>query len=192
VLFFVLLWRWGARSSRDRRRALARLGHVTAGGTAATGVVLLLLGVSTAVIAAARVPTKTAEVEDAYARKSGGELNPPMWTIDRWRYRGAWLLPEGERIEVPLAPGGHRVTIELEARYIRRRHPPLTLTLFAGGRAIGSRDFTEDSDWATLELGPFDWPAGESLVLEASGPEPPAEDLQRNRLIVDRLRFRWD
>ena len=142
-------------------------------------------------IAAARVPTKTAEVEDAYVAKSGGELNPPMWTIDRWRYRGAWLLPEGERIVVPVAPGGERVTIELEARYLRRRHPPLTLRVAAGDREIGSRDFVEESDWATVELGPFDWPDGGALTLEATGPEPPLDDLQKNRLIIDRLRFRW-
>ena len=113
-----------------------------------------MLSVSGVVIAAARVPTKTAEVEDAYVAKSGGELNPPMWTIDRWRYRGAWLLPEGERMVVPVAPGGERVTIELEARYLRRRHPPLTLRVGVGDREIGSRDFVEDSRSARRRVDP--------------------------------------
>jgi hypothetical protein len=200
ALLFVVAWRLAPRRRPARRRAaldgaaIARR-RATAAGSAALGAALLLLAAAATVVAAARYPTRTAEVEDAYARKSGGDLNPPLWTVDRWRYRGAWLLPEGERIEVPVASGGERVTIELEARYLRRRHPPLTLLLRAGDRLIGSRDFVEDADWSTVELGPFDWPAAgarESLVLEATGPEPPAADLQKNRLIVDRLRFRWE
>jgi hypothetical protein len=114
-----------------------------------------------------------------------------MWTIDRWRYRGAWLLPEGERLSAPVAPGGDRVTLELEARYLRRRHPPLTLRISAGDRLLGTHDFAEESDWRTVRLGPFAWPAGEPLVLEASGPDLPEDRLQRNRLIVDRVRFEW-
>jgi hypothetical protein len=192
AFFFVLAWRLAPRRRRARDGAGAWSPRpATAAGSAALGAALSLLAVSAVVIAAARVPTKTAEVEDAYAAKSGGELNPPMWTIDRWRYRGAWLLPEGDRIAVPLARGGDRVTIELEARYLRRRHPPLTLRLLAGDREIGRRDFVEESDWATIELGPYDWPEGSTLVLDATGPEPPQDELQRNRLIVDRLRFDW-
>jgi hypothetical protein len=192
ALLFTLAWRFTSR--RPRASSVVwrgRTRHAAAAGSAALGAALLLLSVSTVVVAAARVPTKTAEVEDAYAVKSGGEINPPMWTLDRWRYRGAWVLPEGERIVVPVARGGERVTIELEARYLRRRHPPLTLRLRAGDHEILSRDFVEDSDWGTLELGPFEWPDADALVLEATGPEPPRDDLQKNRLIVDRLRFRW-
>ncbi|HEX2464689.1 MAG TPA: hypothetical protein VHR17_08680, partial [Thermoanaerobaculia bacterium] len=146
ALLLALAWRLTPRqSTAGGRGRWARPRRATAAATAAIGAALLLLSISGVVIAAARVPTKTSEVEDAYVAKSGGELNPPMWTIDRWRYRGAWLLPEGERIVVPVAPGGERVTIELEARYLRRRHPPLTLRVEAGDREIGSRDFVEES-----------------------------------------------
>jgi hypothetical protein len=195
ALFFTIAWRLGARSPSPRPRSKGApwrpTRHATAAGSAALGAALLLLLVSSVVIAAARVPTKTAEVEDAHVAKSGGELNPPMWTIDRWRYRGAWLLPEGERIVIPVASGGERATIELEARYLRRRHPPLTLRVLAGDRELCSRDFVEDSDWATVELGPFEWNDQSALILEATGPEAPRDELQKNRLIVDRLRFRW-
>ena len=189
ALLLVVPWFLAAsrrRSGRGRRRA-------SAAGGAALGAALLLAGASAALAAAARFPTRTIELEDAYASKSGGELNPPMWTIDRWRYRGAWLLPEGERIVVPVARGGDRVTIDLEARYLRRRHPPLTLRLAAAERELTSYDFVEESDWKTVRLGPFAWPAGQApLVLEAIGPEPPSEDLQKNRLILDRVRLTWE
>ena len=91
---------------------------------------------------------------------------------------------------VPVAAGGAAVEIEMEARYLRRRHPPLTLSLYDDGRLLGTREFEEESDWATVRLGPFPWSAGAPLVLEASGPDE-AADLQRNRLIVDRLRLVW-
>ncbi|HVR29503.1 MAG TPA: hypothetical protein VMS86_08205 [Thermoanaerobaculia bacterium] len=171
-----------------RRRSRAR---VTAPAGLALGATLLLVGAPAILVAAARLPTRTVEVEDAFVAKTGGELNPPMWTIDRWRYRGAWLLPEGERIVVPVAAGGDLVEIEIEARYLRRRHPPLTLALYAGDRPLGTHDFEQESDWSSMRLGPFPWTAGAPLVLEASGPGEPAEDLQRNRLVVDRLRLWW-
>jgi hypothetical protein len=182
AVLLALYWRIPVRRLEERG---------TAAGSAALGAALLLVGATAVLIGAARLPTRTLEIEDAIAEKSGGELNPPMWTIDRWRYRGAWLLPEGERIVVPVAAGGDRVSIEIEARYLRRRHPPLTLRLAAGDQPLGSYDFVEDSLWRTLRLGPFSWPAGASLVLEATGPDPPREALQRNRLIIDRVRFRW-
>jgi len=200
ALLLTMAWRLSRHpGARARRIATARgtprsfpTGRrVSAAASTGLGRALLLVGASAVVIGAARLPTRTAEVEDGYTAKSGGELNPPMWTIDRWRYRGAWLLPEGERLVVPVASGGPRVTIELEARYLRRRHPPLTLVVLAGDREIGRHEFVDQREWSTLELGPYDWPAGAPLVLAATGPEPPAEPLQKNRLIVDRLRFRW-
>jgi hypothetical protein len=172
------------------RPAGPRSRRATAAGAAAMGGALLLLAGSGVLLAAARVPTRIVEVEDAFVAKSGGELNPPMWTIDRWRYRGAWLLPEGARLVVPVAPGGDRVTIEIEERYVRRRHPPLELALYAGDRRLGTVAFEEDSDWSTVRVGPFDWPAGAPLVLEARGPDAPPEP-QRNRLVLDRLRLAW-
>jgi hypothetical protein len=178
----------GVLWSLPARRLLPR---GTAAGSAALGAALLLFGASAALVGAARLPTRTIEVEDAIAEKSGGELNPPMWTMNRWRYRGAWLLPEGERIVMPLAAGGDRVMIEIEARYLRRRQPALTLQLAAGDRVLGSYDFVEDSDWRTVRLGPFVWPAGAPLVLEATGPRLPRHPPRRNRLIIDRLRFVW-
>ena len=106
ALLLALAWRLAPRRSTGGGGARwPRPRRATAAATAALGSALLLLSVSGVVIAAARVPTKTAEVEDAYVAKSGGELNPPMWTIGRWRYRGAWLLPEGTRIVVPVASG---------------------------------------------------------------------------------------
>jgi hypothetical protein len=156
----------------------------------ALGAALAIAAASGALIAAATLPTRTVEVEDTFVVKSGGAVNPPMWTLDRWRYRGAWLLPEGERIEVPVAAGGAQLSIELDARYLRRRHPPLTLEVYAGDHPVASRQFVEDSDWAPVLLGPFPWTAGAPLVLAATGPGT-APDPQRNRLIVDRLRLTW-
>ena len=189
VLLAALWWIPATRraSAAGARRRRPRIGAAAA---ASIGAALLLVASAVVLHAAARVPTRTAEIEDAFAAKSGGELNPPMWTIDRWRYRGAWLLPEGERIVVPVAAGGAEVVIDVEARYLRRRHPPLVLVLQAGDRELARHSFVEEADWGTVRLGPFAWPAGAPLVLEASGPDQPP-DLQRNRLIIDRLRFAW-
>ncbi len=107
-----LLWWLPGRS----RKAISG-----AGGTAALGGIALVLALAALLpSAASRVPTEVVELEDPQVWKSGGHVHPDRWVIERTRYRGGWVLRMGERLEVPVAPGGRRVRLELEAELIQQ------------------------------------------------------------------------
>ena len=174
VVAFAALW-WLPSAKRWR-----------AGALGATG---LLVASSAFILAAAHAPTTRVEVEDAFVRKSGGELQPPLWTVDRWRHRGAWLLPEGERIEIPVASGGAEVDVEVEARFLRRRRPPMTLVVRAGEQVLDHRLFRVSTDWGVHHFGPLRWVPGEPLILEVLAPSPSSDE--KHRILIDRVRLTW-
>ena len=120
--------------------------------------------------------------------KSGGHLYPDRWVIERARYRGGWVLRVGERLEAPVVPGGRQARLTLRAELIRNQPVPLDLDLLAGDRLLATWRPGRDRVWATIALGPFDWPRGAPLVLAAHGPSPPGA---LNGVILDRVDFTW-
>lgn len=165
------LWHW------PRRRS----------GAVAGGAALALAALAALPLLAARLPTRTIELEDAWVAKSGGHLHPDRWMFDRTRYRGGWVLREGEEATAYPVAGGRELTVTVELEWVRNTDSPLTLTLRAGERPLATWEPTTPRHWERIELGPFPWQPGEPLVFAVSGPagEP------TNGLILDRARLAW-
>jgi hypothetical protein len=159
-----------------------------AGAAALAGIALMLGAVAFLPSAATRVPTRVVEFEDPGVRKSGGHLHPDRWVVERTRYRGGWVLRVGERLEAPVAPGGHRVKLRLAAELIRNQPVPFTLDIQQGDRLLTSWTPGRQRVWETVEVGPVEWQVGEPLVLAAHGPAPPG---QLNGVILDRVEMEW-
>jgi len=176
-----LLW-WAHR--RPRREDLAG----RRGQAALTGVALLLAMAAVLPAAASRLPTRLVELEDPQVWKSGGHPHPERWVIERTRFQGGWVLRVGERLRVPVSPGGRRVRLVLDAELIPNQPVPFTLDLLAGDRLLASWTPGRHRKPEEIVLGPFDWSTGEPLVLVARGPNPPGA---LNGVILDRVRFDW-
>lgn len=168
-----LLWRW------PRRRAPRAL---------AEGAALGLLLLAAVPLAARVLPTQVVELEDPWVQKTGGHVFPPQWIIERTRYRGAWVLREGEQAEVPLVAGGRELSVRVVVEWVRNSDSPLELELRSGARVLARHRPRTPGQWADVTLGPFPWRPGERLVLAAVGPPgaPP-----RNGLSLDRLELDW-
>jgi hypothetical protein len=143
--------------------------------------------------AALRCPTTTVEVEDSWIRKSGqGTLWPDRWKVDRTRFRGSWLLRDGETISIPVTAGSARLTLILEHSWIRNHDEPLELTVL-GGKPGAKETLLQwtappgDGEWQTTTVGPVPWEAGTPLVFQVkpSGQQPP------NAVLLDRCRLEW-
>ena len=157
-------------------------------GAATWGAAGLLLAAAALPAAAHRVPTRVVELEDPTVTKSGGALFPDRWVIERTRYRGGWMLPEGASARAPVVPGGDEVVVRLEAQRIDNvPERPVALEVRAGDRLLATWSIAGPRIWEEAELGPFAWPAGEPLVLVAR-PAPPG---QVNGVIVDRVELDW-
>lgn len=152
------------------------------------GIALLLGSAALLLTAAARLPTEVVELEDPQVRKSGGHPHPDLWVLERTRYRGGWVLRVGERLEAPVAPGGRRVKLTLDAEFIRNQPVPYTLDVKQGDRLIASWTPRRERVWEKVVVGPFEWRAGQPLVLSAHGPAPPGE---LNGAILDRIEMEW-
>lgn len=166
--------------------ARRRSGAASTAGFA--GVAALLLAAAILPVAASRLPTRVVELEDPHVWKSGGHPHPEIWVVERTRYRGGWVLRVSERLQVPVAPGGKRVRIKLDAEFIRNQPGPFTLEICAGDRRLALWRPDRARKWETIVLGPFDWTDGQPLVLRAHGPAPPG---QLNGVILDRLVLEW-
>lgn len=158
-------------------------------GAALAGLAAVLAATAALPLAADRMPTRVIELEDAQVWKSGGHIHPDLWIIERARYRGGWVLRSGETLKAPVAPGGKRVTIELQAELVRNQPVPFRMNIQAGERLLAVWTPNRHRVWETLTLGPFDWPAGEPLVLAAYGPYPGGAP---NGAILDRVVLRWE
>lgn len=156
---------------------------------ALAGLAAMLAAAAALPLAADRVPTRVVELEDTHVRKSGGHIHPELWIIERARHRGGWVLRTGERLTAPVAPGGKRVTIELQAELIRNQPVPFRLNVQAGERILAVWTPNRHRVWETVTLGPFDWPAGDPLVLAAYGPYPGGAP---NGAVLDRVVMRWE
>jgi hypothetical protein len=169
------LWSW--RGGRRARRAGPFLGAAA-----------LLLAAAAVPPLAAGLPTRTIEFEDPQVVKSGGHVYPDLWVIERTRHRGAWALRVEERLSAPVAAGGRRVRLALDAQFIRNQPVPFALDVRAGSRHLATWRPERARRWERVELGPFEWPAGEPLVVEAFGPHPPGA---LNGVLLDRAELEW-
>jgi hypothetical protein len=163
----------------------ARAGGIA--GLAGVAAVLLLAAVLPPL--AARLPTRSAEIEDPQVAKSGGHLYPDRWVIERARHRGGWVLRIGERVRVPVKAGGRRVRLVLSGELVHNQPVPFFVDVRAGDRLLAVWAPGRDRVWDSIALGPFDWPAGAPLVLAAFGPHPPGE---LNGIVLDRVDFAWE
>ena len=157
-------------------------------GAAAWGAAGLLAAAAVLPAAAHRVPTRVVEFEDPVVAKSGGALVPDRWVVERTRYRGGWMLPEGSWLEAPVAAGGDRVVVRLEAQRIDNvAERPVELEVRAGERLLGTWTVGGPRTWESAELGPFAWPAGEPLVVAAMYGAPG----RLNGVVLDRAELDW-
>ncbi|MFL6291525.1 MAG: hypothetical protein ACJ759_11580 [Thermoanaerobaculia bacterium] len=179
ALVTLIWWLPGRRPGKGNNRE----------GAALAGLAAVLVAAAALPLAADRVPTRVVEMEDAQVRKSGGHIHPDLWIIERARYRGGWVLRSGETLKAPVVPGGKRVTIELQAELVRNQPVPFHLNVQAGERLLAVWTPNRHRVWETLTLGPFDWPAGEPLVLAAYGPYLGGAP---NGAILDRVVMRWE
>ncbi len=144
-------------------------------------------------VLAGALPTRRLEIESAAIQRSGGNLDPERWTMDRTRYPEAWVFAEGTRAEAPVIPGGNEVELTVTVRPVRNRPAPLTLIARSGSREIGRLTFTDedgsDAGWQTRKLPAAPWLSGAPLVLEV--PYGTGEELPPNGVAIDRVDLRW-
>ena len=149
----------------------------------------MALGLAALPILAGSVPTQTVEIEGSAVDRSGGNLEPERWKMDRLRYREAWVLPEGTRAETAIVPGGKEVELSFTVRMVQNRTAPLTLIARSGTREIGRLTFSESaaSDWHIRQLPEAPWIPGAPLVLEV----PYSDALPTNGVAIDRVDLHW-
>ena len=170
--------------------AAGRVRHKTLAATLAAVPVLAIAGLP---ILAGSLPTRHVEMESAAVDRTGGNLEPERWTMDRTRYPEAWVLPEGVRAEATVIPGGNEVELTVTLRPVRNRPAPLTLIARSGPREIGRLSFPGDNGeaagWQTRRLPTATWTSGAPLVLEV--PYGDGEALPPNGVAIDRVDLRW-
>jgi len=186
IVVVTLLWWW--RALTPGPSPASGRGVKSGEWAALAGIGAVLLVAAVLVPAAARVPTRVAEIEDPQVARNGGHIYPDRWIIERARHRGGWVLRVNERLEVPVEAGGRRVRLVLHGQLIQNQPVPFRLDVRAGDRLLAIWAPGRDRTWDEVTLGPFDWPAGTPLVLAAFGPHPPGE---LNGIALDRVDFKW-
>ncbi len=156
---------------------------------AAWGLAAVLLAVAALPLAARALPTRWIEIEDPQVAKTGGHLHPDRWIIERTRYRGGWVLREGESLSAPVVAGGKRARLALDAFFVRHHPGPLLVRVRAGGQELATLRLARPRQWMHHELGEVDWPAGAALTIEAlpDGTAP----AQANGAVLDRVEIVW-
>jgi hypothetical protein len=166
-----------------RRRPPARR------GTAAhLGVAFLILGGVGLLVTAHRLPTRVAQIEDPWVRKTGGEIWPGRWTMDRTRFPGGWLLPAGAQASFRPVAGGRRVAIRVRWMPVGSGRQPVVLELAAGETPLRRITTSARDSWRVSPLAEVDWRPGTPLVLRvgsarAGGPVG---------VVVDRVELAWE
>lgn len=181
VLGIPLLWRL---SFRPRR-----FGWGTAPALAGLAALLLLLTVVP--VAARRLPSQVIELEDPYVVKPAGRLFPDRWVIERTRYRGGWILAEGEALTAPVVAGGSRAELVLHAELLRRHPGPLLIEVEVAGVKLPPARLLRHQQWMRLELGAVDWPVGAEVVVRALPSALDASASPPNEAVLDRLEIHW-
>jgi hypothetical protein len=164
----VALWRWPRRPLR---------------GAAAIGVALALAAPAAALFAAAWLPTAVVEFEDAQVETAGGSLQPPLWTFDRQRFRGAWQLDAGTHLAAPTVAGGRRARVRLWCETLPGNAATRILVSAGSAEAPVSVTLPAGRPWHAVDIGPFAWRAGAPLVLAV----PP----EGGSVLLDRAELDW-
>ena len=171
---------------------IAILAWLLPGRRRSTGPAGAALGLALAALVvplALGIPTHTVELEDSWVRKNGdGLVWPHRWILDRTRYRGSWLLRNGETLEVPVVAGGPLVRIVVEHSWIQNHDRPVKLRILAGTHELTRWTSPPgDQSWVTTTVGPIPWRAGTPLVFEVSD----SEGLPQNAVLLDRCHLEW-
>lgn len=155
---------------------------------AAWGVAALLAGWALLLIGAHRLPTRAIELEDPWVARQGTLVYPERWIIDRTRFRGGALLPEGASASARPVPGGREVTLTLEWSVIRNDDTPIALEVLAGEARLAHLAPRTPGVWQRTTLGPYSWTAGTRLTFRTLAPEgaPP-----KNGFVIDRAELVW-
>ncbi|HEX4953231.1 MAG TPA: hypothetical protein VF017_07535 [Thermoanaerobaculia bacterium] len=173
VVLVPLLWRFPRR----------RFGPPALWGGAALVAMALLVPV-----AALELPTRRIELEDPAVIKTGGHLHPDAWVIDRTRFRGSWVLREGEELTAPVVAGGRRATLAVEVQLVRHHPSGAILELWAGDRRLVTFELADREGYQRIDLPEQEWPAGEPLRLvfpaSSSAPLP-------NGAVLDFVEISW-
>ncbi|MEM7349490.1 MAG: hypothetical protein AAF657_01705 [Acidobacteriota bacterium] len=173
LLLIPLGYRW-SRSPASVRVSPAR-------DAVSWGVAMVLLALPVVAAAGRLWPSQEVHLEDGFVRKEGGVVYPSPWTLQRPRYQGGWTLAPGGQLTAPVAPGGERVEIELHSR-LEDGGRTAELYLAAGPTHLETVTVSS-AQWVEMPLGPFDWPAGEPLVIRLAE--------SADGVIVDRVEMGW-
>lgn len=167
--------------------AAFRVGRRRPRSPAVVGVALLLALGAAIAVAAHRLPTRIAEIEDPWVVKTGGGPWPGRWVTDRTRYRGSWMLFDGHRASVPVLAGGRAATIEVRWAPFHRTAAEIQLEVAVGDRSLARWRGATGAGWRTDRVEVADWPAGAPLVLRCL--EPSTWPIRA--AVVDRVVFDW-
>ncbi len=172
ALAVALLWRW-------RRPAPAAVLWL--------GAALPLVGLAALAGLAHATPTRVIETEDPYIEHEGGKVWPYNWAVGRPRFRGGWRLEPGDRLSVPVVPGGRSLSVELELRRFGEVRP--AIRVHAEGAPVRWARVPKTLDWGRLRLSGLEWPEGADR-LEVMLRLPPSRDPEA-AVLVDRIRLSW-
>lgn len=165
---------------RPRRRLRA---------AAAWGAAALLALAAALPLAAARLPTRVVHFEDPQVDKRLGSLHPEQWVIERSRYRGGWVMPEGMWVTAPVVAGGDEVVLRLAARGIENEPGrPVEIAFESGGRKLGTVRLPAGGEWGEVTLGPVAWPDGDGPLTAIVVPQ---DERVANGAILDAVELAW-
>ncbi|HUF18339.1 MAG TPA: hypothetical protein VMS12_09890 [Thermoanaerobaculia bacterium] len=94
VVVVFILFSIARPMSRGRRRVMAPLGAA------------LAASLLTACLVVGQMPGSVVQFEDAHLDRTGGSLDPPEYTVARFRFRGGWSMDAGDHVSF-LYRGGH-------------------------------------------------------------------------------------
>ena len=156
---------------------------------AALGVAMVLLCLSFLPWSARHRATRVVEFEDPWVHKSSGQVYPELWVVDRPRFRGGWILPEGGTVTMPLVPGGERLTLRVDLRSHSPSAPSGLLELGnSSGEVLAEQLVTGSGQWQTAVFEDLQWPAGGRVALTLRG----QGDRGRAVAILDRGLLEWE
>jgi hypothetical protein len=172
VLVVALAWRW-------RRLAPPAMLWL--------GAALPLVGLAALAGMSHEIPTRIVEVEDPYIEHQGGKVWPFNWAVGRPRFRGGWRLEPGDRMAIPVVPGGRYLSVELELRRFGVLRP--AVRVHAEGAAVRWGRAPKTLEWTRLNLSELEWPE-KADRLEISLRLPAGEDPEA-AVLVDRVLLSW-
>lgn len=172
ILAVTLLWRW-------RRLAPPAVLWL--------GAALPLVGLAACVGLAHQAPTRIVEAEDPYIEHRGGKVWPFDWAVGRPRFHGGWRLQPGDRMAIPVVPGGRALSVELELRRFGVLRP--VVRVHAEGAPVRWARVPVTQDWGRLQLSDLPWPDGANR-LEVSLRLPTRDD-PAAAVLIDRIFLSW-